>query len=338
MAQNELFFEDVTEGKEIKPLFKKASNVQIFMYQAATWNCDRIHYDYKFAREVFGLPDVVQTGPMSADWYAQMVSEWMGGTGFIKKLSYQSRVSIVPGDTLVCSGKVTSIYIKNGYHCVDCDLSMVNQRGENCSPGKATLILPLRGQDLDPIKFGNDINLFRATDQMPKRVAGPLVTEEVLKLIGFKMEPVVSDPITAKEMRRYALAIGDPNPIFHDEEKAKKSRYCGLIAPPCFALWACHPVSQDDFPENLTPGGYPRRHADLFTSKLPLKNLLHGGDEHELFHPIRSGDVLKSSMKIVDIYEKIAKKRPMIFMVREITVANQNEDLVDIVKITVIFH
>ncbi len=35
-------------------------------------------------------------------------------------------------------------------------------------------------------------------------------------------------------MRKFAEAIGDPSPLYVDEETARRSRYGGLIAPPTF--------------------------------------------------------------------------------------------------------
>jgi len=198
--------------------------------------------------------------------------------------------------------------------------------------------LPLRGESLDIVKLANDRNLFKAAHEPVKRLPGTLATEEVLKWIGFEAEPVVSDPITAKEIRRYALAIGDRNPLYHNEDKAKKSRYGGIVAPPGFALWACHPVSQDDFPENLTLAGYPKRIATFFIPKLPVENEVHGGNEHEFFHPIRPGDVLTGLTKIVDIYEKVGKTRSMVFVTTETTETNQRHELLDIFRVTLIFY
>jgi acyl dehydratase len=338
MAAMGLFFEDVRVGDTIRPLVKKSSNVQMFMYAAATWNCDRIHYDYKFAREVFGLGDIVQAGPLSADWYAQMLTEWMGETGCIRSLSYQSRFSIYPDETVICSGKVVNKIERNGFHCIDCELTMITQKGENCSPGKSTIILPVNGEKLHLEKLFDQIELSKPTEGAHKIKSGTLATEEVLKLIGYEAPQVVSDPITAKEIKRYALAIGDWNPIYHDKAQAKKSRYGGIIAPPAFALWACHPVSQDGFVENLTPGGYPERQGAFFIPKLPQENPLHGGDEHDFYLPIRPGDVLSASTKVMDIYEKAGKARAMIFVVTETVVKNQVGKLVDVFKVTMIYY
>jgi len=48
------------------------------------------------------------------------------------------------GDTTWCKGKVTSKYIENGEHLVECQLWAENQRGEITAPGQATVILPSR--------------------------------------------------------------------------------------------------------------------------------------------------------------------------------------------------
>ena len=338
MAHEGLYFDDVVEGMDIPLLVKAASNVQMFMYAAATWNCDRIHYDQQFARDVFGLPDIVQVGPVSADWYAQMLGEWIGGTGFIKDLSYESRISVFPGDRLECRGRVVRKYDLKGYHAVDCDLAMVNQKGHDCSPGKARIILPAKGERRSLHDVIDELGVLTPPADATRRVPGKLLTQEMIRMIGVEAPPVVSDPITAKEIKRFALAVGDPNPAYHDDNKAREGRYGGLIAPPTYALWACHPVTQDGFVEDLTAGGYPERQAAFVIPRLPLENPLHGGDEHEFFSPIRPGDVVTGSTKVVDVYEKIGNTRSMIFVVTETTIKNQHDRLVDVFRVTMIYY
>jgi acyl dehydratase len=160
----------------------------------------------------------------------------------------------------------------------------------------------------------------------------------MIALIGFEAPPVVSDPITAKEIRRFALAVGDHNPAYHDEAVARLGRHGGLVAPPTYALWACHPVAQDGFVEDLTEGGYPDRMAALVIPRLPFENPLHGGDEHEFFAPIRPGDVLTGRTKVIDVFEKAGKTRAMIFVVTETTVRNQHDRLVDLLRVTMIYY
>jgi len=42
--------------------------------------------------------------------------------------------------------------------------------------------------------------------------------------------------VTDKDIRRFAQAIDDPNPLYYDEEYAKKTIYKGIIAPPYSAM------------------------------------------------------------------------------------------------------
>lgn len=331
-------FDDVVEGMEIPPLVKTVSNVQMFMYAAATWNCDRIHYDQQFAKDVFGLPDIVQAGPMSADWYAQLLGEWIGDTGFIKNLAYESRTSVFPGDRLECSGRVVRKYDVKGYHAVDCELAMVNQKGQDCSPGRARVILPAKGARLDRDEAVAALAVLTPATDVIRRTPGKLLTEEMIGMVGVVAPPVMSDPITTKEIKRFALAVGDPNPAYHDSARPRDDQGGGVVAPPTYALWACHPATQDGFVEDLSPGGYPERQAAFVIPRLPLANPLHGGDDHEFFAPIRPGDVLTGSTKVVDVYEKIGKTRAMIFVVTETTLTNQRDRLVDLFRVTMIYY
>jgi hypothetical protein len=43
-----------------------------------------------------------------------------------------------------------------------------------------------------------------------------------------------SFPIEAGHIMMFARSVGDPNPVYHDEDAAKKSEAGGIIAPPTF--------------------------------------------------------------------------------------------------------
>ena len=54
------------------------------------------------------------------------------------------------------------------------------------------------------------------------------------QLIGKKTKEYTID-IEKGHIRRFAEAIGDPSPLYYDEEYAKQTSYKGIIAPPTFA-------------------------------------------------------------------------------------------------------
>ena len=41
-------------------------------------------------------------------------------------------------------------------------------------------------------------------------------------------------PIEAGHIMMFARAVGDPNPVYYDEDAAKKTEAGGIIAPPTF--------------------------------------------------------------------------------------------------------
>ena len=61
----------------------------------------------------------------------------------------------------------------------------------------------------------------------------PAITQEMLGAVGVESEPA-THLVEAGAILKFAVAIGDPNPVFNDEKAARKSRYGSLIAPPTF--------------------------------------------------------------------------------------------------------
>jgi len=143
MAVKALFFEDVWEATEIPPLVKPITLLQMCMYSAATWNFYKLHWDTNFSRGL-GFKDANVHGPLFGAFLAQMLTDWIGPEGTLKRLAYANRGMSFPGDTLTCKGKVTRKYARDGQNLVECEVWVENQSGENLAPGTATVALPSR--------------------------------------------------------------------------------------------------------------------------------------------------------------------------------------------------
>ena len=109
------------------------------------------------------------------------------------------------------------------------------------------------------------------------------------KFIG-KEYPVTEYEIGREKMKEYAAAVGDMNPMYHDREAGKKSKYGDNIAPPNFAavynLMGCAQMFFD---------------AEL---SLNFAMLVHGEQDFEFVKPVMPGDVITTTGKIVDIAVK----------------------------------
>ena len=142
---NVLYWEDVEEGTEVSPLVKHPTTQQLVMYAGASGDFYQIHYDDDFARNN-DLPGVIIHGALKNAFLGQLMTDWIGDRGTLRKLSCQYRGMDVPGDTLTCKGTVTRKYQEAGRNLVDCDIWLENGKGEKTTPGTATVQLPTRAE------------------------------------------------------------------------------------------------------------------------------------------------------------------------------------------------
>ena len=138
------FWEDVQEGMEVPTLVKYPSTQQLVKYAGASGDFYQIHYDVEFAKNN-GLPGVIIHGALKNAFLAQLMTDWIGEQGALRKLGCQYRGMDVPGDTLTCKGVVTKKYQESGKLLVDCDIWLENGKGERTTPGTATVELPSKG-------------------------------------------------------------------------------------------------------------------------------------------------------------------------------------------------
>jgi acyl dehydratase len=123
-------------------------------------------------------------------------------------------------------------------------------------------------------------------------------------------------------IRKFAQAIGDDNPLYWDEEYAKKSRYGGIIAPPTF----------------VTTLGFESTESVMEGLDINYARLLHGEQEFEYHSPIMAGDVISFSTTITDITEKQGKSGAMDIVTTEMTGNNQNGEKVFVGRSTVVIR
>ena len=142
---NVLYWEDVEEGTRVSPLEKHPTTQQLVMYAGASGDFYQIHYDNDFAKNN-GLPGVIIHGALKNAFLGQLMTDWIGEGGTLRKLNCQYRGMDVPGDTLTCKGTVTRKYQEGGQNLVDCDIWLENGKGEKTTPGTATVQLPPRAE------------------------------------------------------------------------------------------------------------------------------------------------------------------------------------------------
>ena len=134
-----------------------------------------------------------------------------------------------------------------------------------------------------------------------------LLTPEAEAMVG-KEGPPFTVRIEYFPIKKYAQAIAwpeQPNPLYVDEEYAKKTRFGGIIAPPTFATLLNREAPPLDVPLK------------------PWKVGLNGGTEHVLHQPIRPGTTLTGRKKLVELKERRGKS-PMVISVIETNYVDQD--------------
>ncbi len=139
------YWEDVQVGSEIPPLVKKPTTQQLVKWAGASGDFYQIHYDKDFAVGT-GLGGVIVHGALKSAWLGQLLGDFAGENGRVKKYGCSYRGMDVPGDTLTCKGTVVKKYVEGGEHCVDCEIWLENGKGERTTPGTGTVVLPSKGK------------------------------------------------------------------------------------------------------------------------------------------------------------------------------------------------
>ena len=103
----------------------------------------RGHWEDTMAK-LIALPGIYDLGPQRGSWLAQIVTNWMGDQGFVKKFYHELRRFNIEGDTTWLEGKVSRKWTEGGRHMVECETSCRNQRDETTGMGRVEVVLPSR--------------------------------------------------------------------------------------------------------------------------------------------------------------------------------------------------
>jgi acyl dehydratase len=147
-----------------------------------------------------------------------------------------------------------------------------------------------------------------------------ILTDELRARIGEKRVYVAPEPIGKAAFRYFALAIGDDNPLYTDDQFARDHGYDGVIAPPTL-------VSETNQYANLPKEstGYAGHGWGL---EVPGTRLLRGGNEYTFHQAVRPEDILTVTWRIDDMVERMSSKgTPMVVVTSIVEYANQNGEL-----------
>ena len=137
-------------------------------------------------------------------------------------------------------------------------------------------------------------------------------------IIGMTFPPH-SATVEAGQLRFFAKAIGETNPIYFDLDAARAAGHPSLPVPPSFLFSLEHTREQ----------GTWREEAGIQRSRS-----LHGEQSFSYYRMAYAGDVLDFEARVTDVYDK--KGGALEFLVMESKVTNQRrEHVADVRKVFV---
>ena len=133
-------WEEVSEGMELPELKKNCSTQQLVLWAAGSGDFYQIHYDLEFAKST-GLDGLIVHGALKHAFLGQLLHDWIGIEGRIKRFGCSYRGMDVPNQDIMCRGKVVKKYEENGERLVDVQVWTENPEGKQTTPGTATVRL-----------------------------------------------------------------------------------------------------------------------------------------------------------------------------------------------------
>ena len=98
----------VAVGHAVPELVRTIELADMIAYAGATWDWQRMHYDPAFVAEQ-QLPGAVIDGQVFGALLAEMVQDWLGPETVIRTLQFRFAGLAFAGETVRCSGEVTSV-------------------------------------------------------------------------------------------------------------------------------------------------------------------------------------------------------------------------------------
>lgn len=156
------YWEDVSAGDKLPILPKGAYSVsELFLFTHGVLGMYRTtraalekegsaelggggRFDLEHATQRRNMPGQFDYGPQRVCWMAQIVTDWMGDAGTLRRMRNQIRHPNVVGDTNWVAGEVAKTYVEDGKHLADVDVWVENQAGLQTAMSLVTVELPSR--------------------------------------------------------------------------------------------------------------------------------------------------------------------------------------------------
>ncbi len=123
-----------------------------------------------------------------------------------------------------------------------------------------------------------------------------LLTDEIRAMVGREVVYTAPEELGRAAIRYFALAVGDDNPVYTDDDAARAAGLDGVVAPPTLV---CETNQYAGRGRNAD--GYAGHDWGI---EIPGTRVVRGGNSYVFHRPVRPSDVLTVTWRITGITEK----------------------------------
>ncbi len=134
-------WETIQEGNELPELEKTPGVTQLVKYAAGSGDFNPLHHDYAFP-QAKQIGSIIIHGRFKYACLGELVSNWLGHNGRIRKIACQYRGMDYPDQTMRCRGRVTRKAEVDGERIVELQVWTENSEGKKTTPGSAIIVFP----------------------------------------------------------------------------------------------------------------------------------------------------------------------------------------------------
>jgi acyl dehydratase len=146
------------------------------------------------------------------------------------------------------------------------------------------------------------------SERVPQDLPTPLADyyQQVAAKIGVRHRRSLG-VIDALLIQRYAVAIGDPNPLYHDAAAARAAGYAGIVAPPNL-LSGIMDWGPGRSEAELSPDGTYR------DGRAEALRVMGAGEEMEMVRPLIAGAEVWQEEVVESVTIKQGRSGPLLFV------------------------
>ena len=129
-------WESIQVGEKLPELKKQPGVTQLVKYAAGSGDFNPLHHDYNFFQSQ-ALGSIIVHGRFKYASLGELVSNWLGHEGRIKKISCQYRGMDYPNKQFICKGQVDKKWEEGGEKLAELTIWAEDEAGKQTTPGKA---------------------------------------------------------------------------------------------------------------------------------------------------------------------------------------------------------